>query len=86
VAALAPARAYAAKKMKSSGTMLTSDVILRFSLGTIPGAYHPINRCRLTRELVVLNREGGSSTAMAVDGDRRLRRKQEVRENKSQKR
>jgi hypothetical protein len=86
VAAPAPARAYTAKKTKSPGTMLISDATSRFSLGVRPGAYHPISRHRMEIEPVVLNREDRSSTAMAVGGGRRLRRKQEARENKSQKR
>jgi hypothetical protein len=70
-----PARTYAAKKTNSPGAMLASDAILRFSLGTRPGDYHPISHCRLAREPVVLNREDKSSAAMAVDSGRRLRRK-----------
>jgi hypothetical protein len=60
--------------------------ILCFSLGVRPGTCHPISRRKLAREPVVLNHEDGSSAAKTVDGGRRLRRKQEVRENKRQKR
>jgi hypothetical protein len=67
-----PARAYAMKKTKSPGLMLASDTALLFTLHERPSAYHPISRRRLVREPVVLNREGGSSAAVAVDGDRRL--------------
>jgi hypothetical protein len=80
------ARAYAKKKMKSPGSMLASDAILCFSLGSGPGACHPISHHRLARELIVLYREVGSSAAMVMDGGQRLRRKQEARENKRQKR
>jgi hypothetical protein len=76
------ARAYAAKKTKSPDPMLVSDTTLCFSLGARPGAYHPISRRRLARESVILNREGGSSAAMAVDGGRGLRRNQVAKENK----
>jgi hypothetical protein len=69
-----PARAYAAKKMKSP-SLLVSDVAPLFTLHARLGAYHPISRHRLAREPVVLNREGGSSAAMAVDGGRRSWRK-----------
>jgi hypothetical protein len=44
-------------------------------------AYLPISRRRLAREPVVLNRKGGSSAAMAVDGGRRSWRKTDA-ENK----
>jgi hypothetical protein len=47
---------------------LASDVAPCFSLGVRPSAYHPISRRRLAREPVVLNHEGGSSTAM-VEND-----------------
>jgi hypothetical protein len=67
-----PARAYATKKMKSPGLMLASDAAPFFSLEAGPSACHPISRHRLAREPVVLNREGGSSAAMVVDGGRRL--------------
>jgi hypothetical protein len=80
------ARAYAKKKMKSPGSMLASDAILCFSLGSGPGACHPISHHRLARELIVLYREVGSSAAMVMDGGQRLRRKQEARENNRQKR
>jgi hypothetical protein len=63
-----PARAYAAKKTKPPGLMLASDAAPLFTLHARLGAYHPISRRRLAREPVVLNREGGSSAAMAVDG------------------
>jgi hypothetical protein len=81
-----PARAYAAKKTKSHGPMLANDVIPCFSLGARPGACHPISHRRLAREPVALNREGGSSTTMAVDSGRGLRRNQEAQENKWQRR
>jgi hypothetical protein len=80
------ARAYAAKKMKSFGPLLASDATLCFSLGVRPGAYHPISHHRLARQPVVLNREGGSSVAMVVDGGRGLRRNQEAQKNKRQRR
>jgi hypothetical protein len=66
------AKAYAAKKMKSPSLMLASDVTPCFSLGARPGARHPISRHRMAREPVVLNREGGNSVTMAVDGGRGL--------------
>jgi hypothetical protein len=69
------ARAYAAKKTKSLGLMLVSDVAPLFTLHVRSGACHPISRRRLAREPVILNREGGSSAAMAVDGGRRSLRK-----------
>jgi hypothetical protein len=75
-----PAREYAAKKMKSPGPMLASDASQCFSLGVRPSAYHPISRRRLAREPVILNREGGSSAAMAMDGGQGLRRNQETNE------
>jgi hypothetical protein len=61
------ARAYAAKKTKSPGLMMASDVAPCFSLGARLGAYHPISCRKLARELVVLNHEGGSSMAMLVN-------------------
>jgi hypothetical protein len=67
-----PARAYAAKKTKSPNLMLTSDVTPCFSLGARPDTCHPINRHRLAREPVILNRKGGSSTAMVVNDGRGL--------------
>jgi hypothetical protein len=67
-----PARAYAIKKTKSPSLMLASDETPCFSLGARPGACHPISHYRLAREPVVLNCEGGSSVAMAVDGGRGL--------------
>jgi hypothetical protein len=70
-----PARAYAVKKMKSPGLILASDAAPLFTLNVRLSACHPISRCRLAREPVVLNREGGSSEAMAVDGGRRSWRK-----------
>jgi hypothetical protein len=45
-------------------------------------ACHPISHRRLAREPIVLNREGGSSVAMAVGGGRRLQGNQEVQETK----
>jgi hypothetical protein len=72
--------------MKSLGSMLASDVILHFGLSLRPGTCHLINRLRLAREPIVLNREDGSSAAMVVNGGQRLRRKQEAQENKTQKR
>jgi hypothetical protein len=66
------ARVCAAKKTKSPGLMLASDAAPFFSLDARPGACHPISCRRLVREPVVLNHEGGSSPAMAVDGGRRL--------------
>jgi hypothetical protein len=63
-----PTRAYAAKKMKSPGLMLASDAALLFTFHARSGACHPIRCRRLAREPVVLNHEGGSSVAMAVDG------------------
>jgi hypothetical protein len=45
-----PDRVYAAKKMKSPGPMLASDVTPCFSLGARPGACHPISCHRLARE------------------------------------
>jgi hypothetical protein len=66
------ARAYTAKKTKSPGFMLASDVTPFFNLDARLGACHPISNRRLAREPIVLNREGGSSAAMAVDGGRRL--------------
>jgi hypothetical protein len=80
------ARAYTEKKMKSPGSMLANDVILHFSPSSRPGVCHPISDRMLTRELVILNHKDGSSAAMVVDGGRRLRRKQEMWENKKQKR
>jgi hypothetical protein len=80
------ARAYSEKKTKSPGFMFASDVIPHFSLGSRPGACHPISHRRLAKELVILNHKDGSSVAMAVDGGRRLRRKREAWENKRQKR
>jgi hypothetical protein len=59
-----PARAYAEKKKKSPGARLASGTTPRFSLCSKPVAYHPINRCKLARELDDLNREDGSSAAM----------------------
>jgi hypothetical protein len=70
-----PAKAYAMKKKKSPSLMLASDTALLFTLHARPGACHPISCRRLARELVILNREGGSSTTMVVDGGRRSRRK-----------
>jgi hypothetical protein len=70
-----PTRAYAAKKTKSPGLMLASDAAPPFTSHMRSGTCHPISHRRLAREPVVLNREGGSSTAMAVDGDRRSWRK-----------
>jgi hypothetical protein len=67
-----PVRAYAAKKMKSPYLMLASDAAPFFNLDARQGACHPISRRRLAREPVVLNREGGSSAVMAVDGGRRM--------------
>jgi hypothetical protein len=81
-----PARAYTEKKMKSPGSILASNAIPCFSLGSRLGACHPISCHRLAREPVILNHEGGSSVAMAVDGGGRLRRKREVRDNKRKKR
>jgi hypothetical protein len=75
-----PARAYTAKKMKSHGPMLASDVTPCFSLGARPGACHPINHHRLAREPIVLNREGGSSAAMTVDDGQGLRRNHGTKE------
>jgi hypothetical protein len=80
------ARAYIEKKTKFPGSMLASDAIPRFSLGSRPGTYHPITHRRLERETIILNHEDGSSIAMALDGGQRLRRKQEAQENKRQKR
>jgi hypothetical protein len=45
-----------------------------------PGACHLISCCRLARESDVLNHEGMSSAAMAVDGGQGLRRNQETKE------
>jgi hypothetical protein len=56
------------KKTKSPSLMLASDVAPLFTLHARPGACHPISHHRLAREPVILNREGGSSAAMAVDG------------------
>jgi hypothetical protein len=70
-----PAKAYAVKKTKSLSLMLASDAALLFTLHARPGACHPISHRRLVREPVVLNREGGSSAAMAVDSGQRSRRK-----------
>jgi hypothetical protein len=70
-----PARAYAGKKAMSPGLMLASDAAPLFILHARLGACHPISRRRLAREPVVLNREGGSSAAMAVDGGQRSWRK-----------
>jgi phage terminase small subunit len=67
-----PAKAYATKKTKSPGLMLASDAAPLFTLHVRLGTCHPISRRRLAREPVILNREGGSSAAMAVDGDQRL--------------
>jgi hypothetical protein len=75
-----PARAYTAKKDVNDSTNPASDATPCFSLGARPGAYHPISHRRLAREPVVLNREGGSSAAMAVDDGRGLRRSQETKE------
>jgi hypothetical protein len=69
------AKAYAAKKMKCPDLMLASDAVPLFTLHVRPGAYHPISHRRLAREPVVMNREGGSSAAMVVDGGRRSQRK-----------
>jgi hypothetical protein len=66
------ARAYTAKKTKSPGLMLASDVTPCFSLGARLGAYRPISHRRLAKEPVVLNRKGGSSAAMAVNDGRGL--------------
>jgi hypothetical protein len=66
--------------------MLASDTIPHFSLGSKPGAYHPISHRRLARELIILNHVDGTSAAMALDGGLKLRRKQEAQENKRQKR
>jgi hypothetical protein len=55
--------------------MLASDAAPLFALHVRPGAFHPISRRRLAKEPVVLNHEGGSSAAMAVDGGRRSWRK-----------
>jgi hypothetical protein len=66
------ARAYATKKTKSPGLMLASDMAPLFILHVRPGACHPISRRRLAREPIILNRKGGGSAAMAVDGGRRL--------------
>jgi hypothetical protein len=71
MAAPAPARAYAAKKTKSPGLMLASDAAPLFTLHARPSACHPIRHRSLAREPVVLNHEGGSSAAMAVDDGRR---------------
>jgi hypothetical protein len=60
-----PARAYAEKKTKSPGAKLASGTTLRFSLCSKSGAYHPISRRKLAREPDDLNREDGSSAAMA---------------------
>jgi hypothetical protein len=65
--------------------MLDNDAIPCFSLASRPGTCHPINHRSLAREPIVLNHEDGSSVAMAFDDGRRLRRKQEARENKRQK-
>jgi hypothetical protein len=54
---------------------LASDAAPLFTLHARLDACHPISRRRLAREPVILNREGGSSAAMAVDGGRRSRRK-----------
>jgi hypothetical protein len=70
-----PARAYATKKTTSPGLMLASNAAPLFTLHVRPGACHPICRRRLAREPVILNYEGGSSAAMAVDGGRRSWRK-----------
>jgi hypothetical protein len=69
-----PARTYATKKMKSPGLMWASDAAPCFSLGTRPGACHPISRRRLAREIIDLNREGGSSAAMVVNDGRGLKK------------
>jgi hypothetical protein len=55
--------------------MLASDAAPLFTLHARPGACHRISRRRLAREPIVLNREGGSSAAMAVDGGQRSWRK-----------
>jgi hypothetical protein len=70
-----PTRVYVVKKMKSPDLLLANDATPLFTLHVRLGACHPINRCRLAREPVILNCEGGSSAAMAVDGGRRLWRK-----------
>jgi hypothetical protein len=70
-----PAKAYVTKKTKSPILMLANDAASLFTLHARPGACHPINRRRLAKEPVVLNREGGSSTVMVVDGGQRSRRK-----------
>jgi hypothetical protein len=67
-----PAGVYAAKKMKSPGLMLASDAAPFFSLDARSGACHPISCRRLAKEPIVLNREGGSSAVMTVDGGKRL--------------
>jgi hypothetical protein len=66
-----PARAYAAKKTMSADPMLASDAAPLFTLHVRPGTCHLISHIRLAREPVVLNHEGGCSTAMVVDGGRR---------------
>jgi hypothetical protein len=81
-----PAGVYAVKKMKSHGAMLANSAIPCFILSVRLGDCHHISCRRLAREPVILNHEDGSSAAMAVNGGRRLRRKQEMRENKRQKR
>jgi hypothetical protein len=69
------------EKDKVPRLMLASDAAPLFTLHARPGACHPISHRRLAREPVVLNREGGSSAAMAVDGGRRSWRKTDA-ENK----
>jgi hypothetical protein len=46
------------------------------------GACHPISRRRLARKPIILNHEGGSSAAMAVNDGQELSRNQEVQETK----
>jgi hypothetical protein len=69
-----PARAYTAKKIKSPSPMLGSDVTPCFSLGARPGTCHPISHRTLAREPIILNREGRSSAAMAMDGGQGLKK------------
>jgi hypothetical protein len=76
-----PRQGVRCEKDKVPCLMLASDAAPLFTLHARPGTCHPISHRRLAREPVVLNREGGSSAAMAVDGGRRSRRKTDA-ENK----
>jgi hypothetical protein len=67
-----PTMAYTAKKTKSPNLMLASDMAPCFSFGARLVACHPISHHKLAREPVVLNREGESSAAMAVNDGRGL--------------